>query len=126
MQARGVDTVVIDYHLVPIEPLPALAFLNPHRPDCGFPFKGLASCGLALSVGAAVRTALGRTLDLKRLLDLVAIGTIADVAPLVGDNRALVRAGLGVLGEARRPGLRALYDLASPDFSPTPRSPSEP
>ena len=112
LRARGVDTIVIDHHLVPIEPLPALAFLNPHRPDCGFPFKGLASCGLALSVGAAVRTALARALDLKRLLDLVAIGTIADVAPLVGDNRALVRAGLGVLGEARRPGLRALYDLA--------------
>jgi single-stranded-DNA-specific exonuclease len=109
---RGVDSVVIDHHLVPSEPLPALAFLNPHRPDCGFPFKGLASCGLALSIGAAVRTVLGRTLDLKGLLDLVAIGTIADVAPLVGDNRMLVRAGLAVLGEARRPGLRALYDLA--------------
>jgi single-stranded-DNA-specific exonuclease len=109
---RGVETVVIDHHLVPSEPLPALAFLNPHRPDCGFPFKGLASCGLALSIGAAVRTALKKTLDLKGLLDLVAIGTIADVAPLVGDNRALVRAGLAVLGEARRPGLRALYDLA--------------
>jgi single-stranded-DNA-specific exonuclease len=107
-----VDSVVIDHHLVPSEPLPAFAFLNPHRPDCGFPFKGLASCGLALSIGAAVRTVLGRTLDLKALLDLVAIGTIADVAPLVGDNRALVRAGLGVLGDARRPGLRALYDLA--------------
>jgi single-stranded-DNA-specific exonuclease len=112
LRERGVDSVVIDHHLVPDEPLPALAFLNPHRPDCGFPFKGLASCGLALSIGAAVRTALGQKLDLKALLDLVAIGTIADVAPLVGDNRALVRAGLAVLGEARRPGLRALYDLA--------------
>jgi single-stranded-DNA-specific exonuclease len=109
---RGVDTVVIDHHLVPAEPLPALAFLNPHRPDCPFPFKGMASCGLALSIVAAVRTALGRTFDLKSLLDLVAIGTIADVAPLTGDNRALVRAGLGVLGDAQRPGLRALYDLA--------------
>ncbi len=112
LRERGVDVVVIDHHLVPSEPLPAVAFLNPHRPDCGFPFKWLASCGLALSVGAAVRTALGRSFDLKSVLDLVAIGTIADVAPLVGDNRALVRAGLGVLGEARRPGLRALYDLA--------------
>ncbi|HEX6766992.1 MAG TPA: single-stranded-DNA-specific exonuclease RecJ, partial [Polyangiaceae bacterium] len=112
LRERGVDSVVIDHHLVPSEPLPAFAFLNPHRPDCGFPFKGLASCGLALSIGAAVRTVLGRTLDLKALLDLVAIGTIADVAPLVGDNRALVRAGLGVLGDTQRPGLRALYDLA--------------
>jgi single-stranded-DNA-specific exonuclease len=108
----GVDAVVVDHHLVPEQPLPVMAFLNPHRPTCGFPFKGLASCGLALSVLAAVRAELGRALDLRPLLDLVAIGTIADVAPLHGDNRALVRAGLKVLSEARRPGIRALLDLA--------------
>lgn len=112
---RGVEVIVIDHHLVPDEPLPALAFLNPHRPGCGFAFKGLASCGLALSVGAAVRAELGRTLDLKAVLDLVAIGTIADVAPLVGDNRALVRSGLALLSEARRPGLRAMFELAGID-----------
>jgi single-stranded-DNA-specific exonuclease len=109
---HGVDVVVVDHHLVPEQPLPALAFLNPHRPGCGFPYKGLASCGLALSVLAAVRAELGRALDLRPLLDLVAIGTIADVAPLDRDNRALVRAGLKVLGEARRPGVRALLELA--------------
>jgi single-stranded-DNA-specific exonuclease len=109
---RGVDVVVVDHHLVPEQPLPALAFLNPHRPGCGFPFKGLASCGLALSVLAAVRAELGKALDLRPLLDLVAIGTIADVAPLDRDNRALVRAGLKVLSEARRPGVRALLQLA--------------
>jgi single-stranded-DNA-specific exonuclease len=109
---HGVDVVVIDHHLVPEEPLPALAFLNPQRPECGFPFKWLASCGLALSVGAAVRARLGRTIDLTSVLDLVAIGTIADVVPLVGDNRSLVRAGLARLGDARRPGLRALFELA--------------
>ena len=108
----GVEAVVIDHHLVPDEPLPAVAFLNPQRPGCGFPFKWLASCGLALSVGAAVRARLGRTIDLNGVLDLVAIGTIADVVPLVGDNRALVRAGLARLGEAKRPGLRALFELA--------------
>jgi single-stranded-DNA-specific exonuclease len=109
---RGVDAVVVDHHLVPEQPLPALAFLNPHRPGCGFPYKGLASCGLALSVLAAVRAELGKALDLRPLLDLVAIGTIADVAPLHGDNRALVRAGLKVLSDARRPGIRALLELA--------------
>ena len=114
---HGVDVVVIDHHLVPAEPLPALAFLNPHRPECGFPYKGLASVGLALSVAAAVRARLGRTLDLRQWLDLVAIGTIADVAPLDGDNRALVRAGLGALREARRPGVRALLELARIDGS---------
>ncbi len=111
----GLDTVVIDHHLVPAEPLPAVAFLNPHRPECGFPYKGLASCGLALSIGAALRASLGKELDLRRWLDLVAIGTIADVAPLDGDNRALVRAGLRAIGEARRPGIRALMELAKLD-----------
>lgn len=112
LQGRGVDAVVVDHHLVPEQPLPVLAFLNPHRQECGFPYKWLASCGLALSVLAAVRAELGQALDLRPLLDLVAIGTIGDVAPLDGDNRALVRAGLKVLGEARRPGVRALLELA--------------
>ncbi|MFO0548254.1 MAG: single-stranded-DNA-specific exonuclease RecJ [Polyangiaceae bacterium] len=113
----GIDTVVIDHHLVPKDPLPALAFLNPHRPDCGFPFKHLASCGLAFNLGAALRAELKRELDLKPLLDLVAIGTVADVAPLVGDNRALVRAGLRVISAGVRPGLRALANLARIDLS---------
>jgi single-stranded-DNA-specific exonuclease len=115
VRARGIDVIVIDHHLVPSEPLPAVAFLNPHRPECGFPYKGLASCGLVLSVGAAVRARLGQALDLRGWLDLVAIGTIADVAPLDGDNRALVRAGLRTLAEGRRPGVRALLELARVD-----------
>ncbi len=115
VRERGIDVIVIDHHLVPAEPLPALAFLNPHRPECGFPYKGLASCGLALSVGAALRSALASDLDLRPWLDLVAIGTIADVAPLDGDNRALVRAGLAVLGQGKRPGVRALLELAKID-----------
>jgi single-stranded-DNA-specific exonuclease len=113
--ARGLDVIVIDHHLVPDEPLPVLAFLNPHRSECGFEYKGLASCGLALSVGAAVRSELGRALDLKSYLDLVAIGTIADVAPLDGDNRALVRAGLSALALGQRPGIRALLECAKID-----------
>jgi single-stranded-DNA-specific exonuclease len=112
VRESGLDAIVIDHHLVPDEPLPVLAFLNPHRPECGFPYKGLASCGLALSIGAALRGALGKELDLRRWLDLVAIGTIADVAPLDGDNRALVRAGLAALSRATRPGVRALLELA--------------
>jgi single-stranded-DNA-specific exonuclease len=113
--ARGVDVVVIDHHLVPEEKLPALAFLNPHRSECGFPYKGLASCGLALSIAAALRAELGRELDVRRWLDLVAIGSVADVAPLDGDNRALVRAGLRRLSEAVRPGVRALFEVVGMD-----------
>jgi len=111
----GIDCIVVDHHLVPEQALPALAFLNPHRKECGFAYKGLASCGLVLSLGAAVRGALNQKLDLRAWLDLVAIGTIADVAPLDGDNRSLVRAGLRALAQAKRPGLRALMQLAKLD-----------
>jgi len=112
LKARGIETIVIDHHLVPDEPLPALAFLNPHRKDCSFGFTALASCGLALSLAAAVRAALKADLDLRQWLDLVAIGTIADVVPLIGDNRALVRAGMRIIDERRRPGLSLLLDKA--------------
>jgi single-stranded-DNA-specific exonuclease len=112
--------VVIDHHRVPDAPLPAVAFLNPHRPECGFPYKGLASVGLALSMGAGVRAELGVALDMRRWLDLVAIGTIGDVAPLDGDNRALVRAGLAQVARGARPGTRALAEIARcAAFTPT-------
>lgn len=113
LRVAGIDAIVIDHHLVPPEPLPVLAFLNPHRPECGFPYKGLASCGLALSVAAAVRAKLGVAFDLRPFLDLVALGTVADVAPLDGDNRALVRAGLARIATAPRPGVEALAEIAS-------------
>lgn len=115
MGDEGREVIVIDHHLVPDAPLPALAFLNPHRPECGFQYKGLASCGLSVSVVGAVRAKLGVKLDLRAFLDLVAIGTIADVAPLDADNRALVRAGLEVLRTTERPGLRALLAAAHLD-----------
>src|SRR5690606_7504749 len=89
--------------------------LSPRRPECGFPYKGLASCGLVLSIAAALRQELGVQLDVRRWLDLVAIGSIADVAPLHGDNRALVQAGLRALRQAERPGVRALLELSGID-----------
>ncbi|MGB5414753.1 MAG: DHH family phosphoesterase, partial [Polyangiales bacterium] len=111
--AAGVEVIVVDHHLVPEEALPAFAFLNPHRPECGFEYKGLCSAGLAFSLGAALRTELGAALDLRAWLDLVAIGTIADVAPLTGDNRRLVRAGLMAIGSPKgRPALAALRQAA--------------
>ncbi|HEX5660372.1 MAG TPA: single-stranded-DNA-specific exonuclease RecJ [Polyangiales bacterium] len=109
----GVDVIVIDHHLVPAKPLAAVAFLNPHRPVCGFPYKGLCSAGLALSMGAALRQVMKADLDIRPWLDLVALGTIADVAPLDGDNRALVRTGLQMLSaDDARPGIVALRELA--------------
>lgn len=112
-RSLGIDVIVVDHHLVPDEPLPAFAFLNPHRPECGFAYKGLASAGLVLSLGAAVRARMSAPLDLRAFLDLVALGTIADVAPLDGDNRRLVRAGLSrIASDGARPGIVALRELA--------------
>ncbi|MGB0679284.1 MAG: single-stranded-DNA-specific exonuclease RecJ, partial [Polyangiales bacterium] len=111
---RGVDTIVVDHHRVPDEPLPAVAFLNPHRPDCGFPFKGMASVGLVFTLAAALRTAMAARFDLREELDLVALGTVADLAPLADDNRCLVRAGLTRLGAVQgRPGVVALRQRLS-------------
>ena len=112
-RSQGIDVIVVDHHLVPDVPLPANAFLNPHRPDCGFAYAGLCSAGLALSLVAALRSELDAKLDVRQYLDLVALGTVADVAPLDGDNRALVRAGLRLLAAPRlRPGVQALRDRA--------------
>ncbi|MEM8608930.1 MAG: single-stranded-DNA-specific exonuclease RecJ [Myxococcota bacterium] len=116
---RGADVIVVDHHLVPDEPLPALAFLNPHRPECAFGFKGLCSAGLAFSLGAALRAEMSAKIDLREWLDLVAIGTIADLAPLDGDNRRLVRAGLKRFGSgSTRPALRALRQVTNLPDSP--------
>lgn len=118
--AAGVDVIVVDHHLVPEEPLEAVAFLNPHRPECAFPYKSMSSAGLAFSLAAAVRAQRDAPLDLRPWLDLVALGTVADMVPLDGDNRRLVRAGLRVLSTAGgRPGIRALKEIARlPERSP--------
>jgi single-stranded-DNA-specific exonuclease len=119
--ALGVDTVVVDHHTVPVELPAAVAILNPHQPGCAYPTKDLAAVGVTFALACALRRALrerGRfgaarsEPDLKEALDLVALGTIADVVPLVGANRLLVRAGLEALGRGRRPGVRALKRVA--------------
>jgi single-stranded-DNA-specific exonuclease len=118
----GVDTVVVDHHTVPVELPPAAAILNPHQPGCDYPSKHLAAVGVTFALALALRRRLrerGRWSDarpepnLREALDLVALGTIADVVPLVEVNRLLVRHGLAELGRARRPGVRSPGPTAS-------------
>ncbi|MES1172282.1 MAG: single-stranded-DNA-specific exonuclease RecJ [Bacteroidota bacterium] len=110
---RNIDVVVIDHHQVPSGERLAYALINPHQVEDQFPFKGLASCGVAFYLIAALRSRLGiSTFDPRELLDLVALGSIGDLVPLVDENRILVAAGLRVIGARRRPGVRALADLA--------------
>src|SRR6185436_1114984 len=107
-RARGIDAIVIDHHELPEGETAAYALVNSRRPDDAFPFKGLASCGVAFYLAAALRRRLGSAFDPRDLLDLVALGTIADLVPLVAENRILVSAGLRRLSERKRPGLAAL------------------
>ena len=121
-RARGVDVIVIDHHHVPSGPSAASALLNPHRSDDQFPFKGLASCGVAFYLAAALRTRLraqnhpaADRFDPREVLDLVALGTVADMVPLREENRILASLGLRDLAAFRRPGLRALAEIAGVD-----------
>jgi single-stranded-DNA-specific exonuclease len=109
---RGLDVIVIDHHELPSGESAAYALVNSRRPDDTFPFKGLASCGVAFYLAAALRTRLGAAFDPRELLDLVALGTIADLVPLIDENRILVAAGLKTLSARKRPGLAALIERA--------------
>jgi single-stranded-DNA-specific exonuclease len=127
--ALGIEVIVVDHHTVPsAERLgvhPALALVNPFRADSTFPFRGMASVGLGFYVAAAVRTELRdrgwftdarREPDVRELLDLVALGTIADLVPLTAENRILTSFGLRRLCSRARPGIAALLAAANIDL----------
>ncbi len=120
--ALGVDVIVVDHHTVPAAGTthPARALVNPLRADSRFPFRGMASVGLAFYVAAALRTELKARghfrarpePDVRELLDLVALGTIADLVPLSAENRILTSLGLQRLTARERPGIAALLAAA--------------
>jgi single-stranded-DNA-specific exonuclease len=109
---RRVDTIIVDHHTVPPVLPPAVAIINPKRKDATYPETELSSGGLALRVTQLLYEASGRTLDAERYLDMVALSTVCDMAPLRGENRWLVREGLRALAKARRPGLRQLFEAS--------------
>lgn len=119
--ALGVDTIVVDHHTVPVELPAAAAILNPHQAGCTYASKDLAAVGVTFALVMGLRRALRERgwfgaarpePNLKDALDLVALGTVADVVPLVGANRILVHWGLEVLARSRRAGVRALKRVA--------------
>ena len=119
-QHAGVDLVILDHH-TPGESIPdAAAVVNPLQPGCAYPFKMLAGVGVAFNLLVALRSCLrqegffngGDEPDLRDWLDLVALGTIADVVPLVGQNRIYAFCGLQKLENSHRPGISALKKVA--------------
>jgi single-stranded-DNA-specific exonuclease len=111
LTAAGIDTIITDHHLPgPETRLPrCVAVLNPRQPGCGYPDKDLAAAGVAFKLALALARRLGAPeAPVFALLDLVALATVADVAPLCGENRVFVRAGLRLMADSRNVGLRAL------------------
>ena len=108
----GLDMIVTDHHSIGAEIPPALAVINPKRADCTYPEEMLAGVGIAYKLACALHAKRPNQFDTTSLLDLVAIGTVADVAPLVGENRRLVIDGLEVINRFKRPGVAALAAVA--------------
>jgi single-stranded-DNA-specific exonuclease len=126
--ALGIDVIVTDHHLPEAELPPALAVLNPNRRDCAYPEKNLCGASVAWKLAAGLMTALAwdsarRERILESLMKLAAIATVADVVPLTGENRVIVKRGLEGLRTVRNLGLRALLDVAgfSEGFVPSAR-----
>ncbi len=110
---RGIDVLVTDHHRVPPVLPPALAVVNPHRPDSTYPDDRLAGSGVAFKIAQLLLADLpGGPAAALALADLATIGTVADVAPIVGENRAIARLGLELLRTAPRPGVAALLERA--------------
>lgn len=108
----GIDIIITDHHECG-EVLPdALAVINPHRQDCSYPFKELAGVGVAFKLMHAVTESIGYSELLYEVIDIAAIGTIADVVPLLGENRIIVKKGLEKLMGTESVGLKALIDVS--------------
>jgi single-stranded-DNA-specific exonuclease len=117
----GLDLVVVDHHQPPDDLPPAIAVINPHRKDCSFPDKALCAAGLAFYLVIGLRARLREAgwfqgsadPDIRRHLDIVTLGTIADMVPLRGVNRTLIRRGLAELSASKRPGVVALKKVSN-------------
>ncbi|MBM3727055.1 MAG: single-stranded-DNA-specific exonuclease RecJ [Acidobacteria bacterium] len=118
---HGIDVIVTDHHLPESELPPALAVLNPNRPDCAYPHKDLCGAGVTFKLVQALLSRLDwpevkRRRLLESFLKLVAVATVADVVPLTGENRDIVRCGLEGFDDVRNIGLREL--MAAAGFKP--------
>jgi single-stranded-DNA-specific exonuclease len=114
---RGIDVIVTDHHLPEAGLPPALAVINPNRPDCTYPDKNLCGAGVTFKLVQALIATLDwteakKTRVLESFLKLVSIATVADVVPLTGENRVIVKHGLAGLGAVHNHGLKALLETA--------------
>ncbi len=108
----GLDIIVTDHHLPLPELPPAVAVINPRRGDSLYPFRELAGVGVAFKVVEALFAGMGKALPREHFLELAAIGTVADIMPLFGENRYLVKEGLKHLNDHPSPGLLEIINIS--------------
>jgi single-stranded-DNA-specific exonuclease len=104
----GLDVIITDHHVVSSTLPSAVAVVNPKRQGSAYPFRELCGAGVALKLACALLQNTGHSMFWKELLDLASLGTVADLVPLVGENRYLVQAGLCTLNQTKREGLKSL------------------
>ena len=104
---RGIELIITDHHLLPPQVPEAYAVIDPKQPDCPFPYDEVCGAQIAWYLAAALKEELCLSLDLKAMLDLIAVATVADMMPLRHINRAMVIAGLQQMAQSRRPAMRA-------------------
>ncbi|HEX6110428.1 MAG TPA: single-stranded-DNA-specific exonuclease RecJ, partial [Ktedonobacteraceae bacterium] len=109
----GIDIIITDHHQPPEQLPQAYSMINPWRPDSAYKERYLCGVGIAFKLAQALFRTHNREQEAQELLDLVAIGTIGDVAQLLGENHTLVRLGLQQLNHTNNPGLRALIQIAN-------------
>lgn len=116
----GMEVIITDHHQLPAGFVPVCPTVNPLRPDSSFPFMELSGVGVAFYLAIAIRSRLREAgffksmaePDLRPYLDLVALGTVADIVPLIEENRIFVKSGLNVLTNSQRPGIKALLRVS--------------
>jgi single-stranded-DNA-specific exonuclease len=111
-RALGIEVIVVDHHVPPAELPDAGALINPKLPDARYSFIDYSTAGIAFRLAGALYESNGRPFPEARYAELAALGTVADMVPLVDENRELVRRGLTALRKSERPGLRALIEVA--------------
>lgn len=114
----SLDVIITDHHECG-EILPdALAVINPHRPDSEYPFRKLAGVGVAMRLASALCTRLNKKGLEKKYIELVAIGTVADIVSLEGENRIIVKSGLAAIKDSSIPGIKALIEVCALNDKP--------
>jgi len=108
----GMDVIVVDHHLPPSALPPANALINAKLSQSAYPFTDYSTAGVAFRLAESLYASVRRQFPTNRYAELSALGTVADMVPLLGENRELVRLGLAAMAETQRPGLRALIDVA--------------